>query len=139
MSINLYCACSLAGMVGSLCSKEYIIDMKHTCNIYIIYFLKVLNFIFICIQNPLYNEILQMYFLGFLDMHEYMIYANVIRRTYKFFYYWNMNDKRKCPALPVELKQKRFEKIFEEKYFHLVNKSKFSSYFIPGIHIGSIK
>ena len=33
-----------------------------------------LNFLFILVQNPLYNKILSMYFLGFLGRKKYMIH-----------------------------------------------------------------
>ena len=36
-------------------------------------FKKVLNFLFISVQNPLYNEILSMYFHGFIECKKYMI------------------------------------------------------------------
>jgi len=49
-----------------------------------------LNFLFIMVQNPLYNKILSMYFLGFLGWKKYMIYwfaSYLVGRTVYIFYF----------------------------------------------------
>ena len=53
--------------------KEFLFDIKQTYILMKYLFKKVLNFLFISVQNPLYNEILSMHFLGCPGCKKYMI------------------------------------------------------------------
>ena len=62
--------------------KEFLFDIKQTYNFDEISFKKVLNFLFICVQNHLFIKILSMYFLVFRIwvLNDLLIYRQFIKK-----------------------------------------------------------